>query len=135
MAVEGIGSVLDTSASTRRAGLQQEDFLKVLLTQLSYQDPLKPMDNQEYIAQLAQFSGLEQTRQVNERIADLLSLQSVDQALVLLGKQVEVTTSTGAVVGQVTTASFEGGVPNLTVQASNGTFLTNVSLSQVRVVR
>ena len=135
MAVEGIGAVLDSTASTRRAGLQQEDFLKVLLTQLSYQDPLKPMDNQEYIAQLAQFSGLEQTRQVNDRIGALLTLQSADQALGLLGKQVEVTTSTGAVVGQVTTAGFNDGSPILTVQTTSGTFLTDVSLSQIRVVR
>lgn len=135
MAVEGIGAVLDTSASTSRVGLQQEDFLKVLLTQLSYQDPLKPLDNQEYIAQLAQFSGLEQTRQVNDRMASLLSLQSVDQALSLLGKQVEVTTDTGSVVGQVTTAGFDAGIPALTVQTTDGSFLTDVALSQVRIVR
>lgn len=135
MAVEGIGAVFDATDSTRRAGLQQEDFLKVLLTQLSYQDPLKPMDNQEYIAQLAQFSGLEQTRQVNDRIGALLSLQSADQALGLLGKQVEVATSSGSVVGEVTTAGFEGGVPVLTVQTTSGTFLTDVTLSQITIVR
>lgn len=135
MAVEGIGAVFDANASTRRAGLEQEDFLKVLLAQLSYQDPLKPMDNQEYIAQLAQFSGLEQTRQVNDRIGALLSLQAADQALGLLGKEVEVVTNTGSVVGEVTTTGFANGSPVLTVRTSGGSFLTDVTLSQIVIVR
>ena len=42
-----------------------EDFLKILTSQLNNQDPLKPVDNQEFVAQIAQFATLEQSRQLN----------------------------------------------------------------------
>lgn len=136
MAIESIGSVVGgTSTALQTAGIGQEDFLKILLTQLSFQDPLKPLDNQEFIAQMAQFTSLEQARQLNDRTDALLSIQSATQSIGLIGRTVEVRTDTGTMVGQVTTITFEGGVPNLTVQTSSGTFLTGVTLSQIFVVR
>ena len=135
MAIEGIGAVLDNNVTSQRAGLGQEDFLRVLLTQFTSQDPLKPLDNQQFIAQLAQFTNLEQTRQVNDRIESLLTLQAANQAVGLLGHVVEVATDTGEVVGNVTTLTFQQGVPQLTVQTDSGEFLTNVGLSQISIVR
>ena len=49
-----------TPAAAPRQQLNQEDFLKLLTTQLSNQDPLKPMDDTQFIAQMAQFSSLQQ---------------------------------------------------------------------------
>lgn len=137
MAVESIGTVAQTSsaANLQSAGLGQEDFLKILLTQLQFQDPLKPMDNQEFIAQLAQFSGLEINRQNNEKIDTLLTLQVANQAIGLIGKTVEVGTNDGLQAGTVTTVGFQGGTPLLTVKTATGAFLTDVSLSQISVVR
>lgn len=135
MAVESIGAVADSSAALRNAGLGQEDFLKVLLTQLSFQDPLKPMDNQAFIAQMAQFTNLELTRQQNDRIESLLTIQSATQAIGLIGKTVEVKTDTGSQVGTVTTITFRNGTPLVTVKTSSGAFLTDVGLSQLFVVR
>ena len=135
MAVESIGTVADSSAALRNAGLGQEDFLKVLLTQLSFQDPLKPMDNQEFIAQMAQFTNLELTRQQNDRVESLLTIQSATQAIGLIGKTVEVRTETGSEVGTATTITFRGGNPLVTVRTSSGAFLTDVSLSQIFIVR
>lgn len=136
MAIESIGAVVgNSSTALQAAGIGQEDFLKILLTQLSFQDPLKPLDNQEFIAQMAQFTSLEQTRQLNERTDALLSIQSATQSIGLIGKTVEVRTDAGTTVGQVTTITFEAGSPNLTVQTSSGAFLTGVTLSQVFVVR
>ncbi|MBI3900274.1 MAG: flagellar hook capping protein [Gammaproteobacteria bacterium] len=135
MAVESIGTVTDSSKSLQQAGLGQEDFLKVLLTQLSFQDPLKPMDNQEFIAQMAQFTNLELTRQQNDNVNSLLTIQSATQAIGLIGKTVEVQTSTGSQVGSVTTINFQRGSPSLTVKTDAGEFLTDVSLSQVVIVR
>lgn len=135
MAVESIGAVIDNTATIRNAGLGQEDFLKVLLTQLSFQDPLKPMDNQEFIAQMAQFTNLELTRQQREQVDSLLTIQSATQAIGLIGKTVEVRTSTGSQVGNVTTITFRNGAPLATVKADNGSFLTDVSLSQIFLVR
>jgi flagellar basal-body rod modification protein FlgD len=136
MAIESIGSVVgNSSAALQAAGIGQEDFLKILLTQLSFQDPLKPLDNQEFIAQMAQFTSLEQARQLNDRTDALLSIQSATQSISLIGRTVEVRTDTGTTVGQVTTITFEGGSPSMTVQTSSGAFLTGVTLSQIFVVR
>ena len=136
MTVESIGAVLSNPTSDlTRAGLQQEDFLKVLLAQLSFQDPLKPMDNQEFIAQLAQFSAIEQSRQGNEDIEAMLTLQVADQAVGLLGHTVEVSTGGDSVVGEVVTVGFWQGLPVLTVRTGDGSFLTDIGLSQISIVR
>ncbi len=135
MAVTSIGGVSTEATTNAVNSLGQEEFLKILLTQLTYQDPLKPLDNQEFIAQLAQFSSLEQTQQLNTRIDTLLTIQSTTQAVGLLNKTVDVSTSTGTTTGEVTTLTFSNGQPMLTVKTSSGAFLTDVSLAQVSVVR
>ena len=55
--------------------LGKEAFLKLLVAQLKHQDPLKPQDDSAFVAELAQFSSLEQTMGINDRL-DLLSAQS-----------------------------------------------------------
>lgn len=136
MAIESIGAVLDAASPTLdRASLTQQDFLKLLLAQLSFQDPLKPLDNQQFLAQVAQFTSLEQTRQVNDRLESLLTLQSNNQGIGLVGKTVEVQTDTGPVVAQVSTVRFSNGVPLLTVTTADNSVLTDISLSQITVVR
>lgn len=138
MAIESIGGL--TAASTPPAqvnSLGLEDFLKVLLTQLTYQDPLKPLDNQEFIAQLAQFTSLEQSRQVNDRLEQLLTIQSATQSVGLLGRTVDVQSTTGGpnTTGEVTTLRFQQGQPLVTVRTGNGSLLTDTPLSQVVLVR
>ena len=136
MATDAVGAAgAAQQGQIQQASVGQDDLFKIMLTQLSYQDPLEPMDNQEFVAQLAQFNSLEQTRQQNEKIDSLLSLQSANQATGLLGKTVEVTSDTGSVVGEVTTITFEQGSPLLTVRKTNGEFLSEIRLSQVFVVR
>lgn len=71
--------------------LGKEDFLKLLIIQLRYQDPLSPLGNQEFMAQLAQFSSLEQLQNVNSNLqANFLLTQSLDNSLAtnLIGKRV-----------------------------------------------
>jgi flagellar basal-body rod modification protein FlgD len=138
MAVNLIGGVTSPSTSNlnlQAAGIGQEDFFRILVTQLSFQDPLKPIDNQEFIAQLAQFTSLDQTRQVNERIDTLLTIQSVSQSIGLIGRTVEVTTPGGQVVGAVTTLNFQQGQPFITVQTTDGRSLVGLTLDQITVVR
>lgn len=138
MAVNLIGGVTAPSNPTlnlQTLGLGQEDFFRILVTQLSYQDPLKPIDNQEFIAQLAQFTSLDQTRQVNERIDTLLSIQSVTQSIGLIGRTVEVLTPAGQVVGTVTTLNFEQGQPFVSVRTVEGRSLVGLTLDQITVVR
>lgn len=137
MATDAVGAAGSTQQQSQiqQASVGQDDLFKIMLTQLSYQDPLEPMDNQEFVAQLAQFSSLEQSRQQNENIESLLTLQSANQATGLLGKSVEVTTATGSVVGQVTAISFEQGSPFLSIKKPDGEFLSEIRLSQVFLVR
>jgi flagellar basal-body rod modification protein FlgD len=73
--------------------MNRDDFLKLLVAQLKNQDPLKPQDNTEFVAQLAQFSSLEATMGINDRL-DMLTLQSRGQsnteAISMVGKTVTV---------------------------------------------
>ena len=69
--------------------LGKDEFLKLLVTQLSHQDPLDPMDNRESIAQLAQFSALEQMQNVASQVEGLRHAQGITDGLLLQGKTVE----------------------------------------------
>lgn len=73
-------------------GLSQGDFLKLLLTQLQSQDPLKPLDNQEFAAQLATFNSLDQLMGINKKLETTQDLQlhlSQIEATALIGKDVQ----------------------------------------------
>jgi flagellar basal-body rod modification protein FlgD len=77
-------SATDTSSSFglvtgQESTLGRDDFLKLLVAQLQNQDPLNPQENYEYVAQLAQFSNLEQTMAINDNL-DTLLLQSRGQS-------------------------------------------------------
>ena len=116
-------------------GIGMQDFLKILLTQLTTQDPLKPMDNQAFMAQMAQFTALEQTQQLNNKIDALLSTQSALQSVGLIGRTVDISSDSGALTGAVTTLSLAGSSPQLTLRLSSGAILSNISLSQITAVR
>ncbi len=82
------------SAAQGIAGTQElgkHDFLKLLVTQLKNQDPLKPVENQEFVAQLAQFSQLEQSSQQVTLLERMIETQAAGQhysVLPLIGRQV-----------------------------------------------
>jgi flagellar basal-body rod modification protein FlgD len=136
MAIEALGGINTAQTpSVAQAVVSQQDFLKILLTQLNFQDPLKPVDNETFVAQLAQFSSLEQTRELNDGVNTLLSIQSSSQSIGLLGKTVDVSAASGTVTGTVTTIQFASGQPTLTVLATDGTILNDVGLSQITLVR
>ncbi|MFE1574348.1 flagellar hook assembly protein FlgD [Comamonas odontotermitis] len=132
MSIDGISSA---STNLRPSGLNQEAFLKILLTQLTYQDPMKPMDNQQFMAQMAQFTSLEQTQQLNDKIATLVSNQAALQSVGLIGRTVDINTNGGTLTGTVTGLSFTGGGPSLTLRTSAGATLQDISLSQIIAVR
>ena len=136
MAIEAVGGVVSgTGATPDNASISQLDFLRILVTQLSFQDPLKPMDNQEFVAQIAQFTTLEQTRQLSDRVDTLLAIQASTQSVGLIGKTVEVATETGPAQGTVTTVTFSAGQPFLSVQLASGAFITGISPAKITLVR
>lgn len=130
--------VSDVSAappSLQSMGLNMQSLLQIILTQLTYQDPLKPVDNFEFVSQLAQFTSLEQSRQLTDKMDRLLSVQSATQSLGLLGRSVDVQTEASLLSGVVKSISFNGGQSTLVINTSDGQFLTNASVSQVVQVR
>lgn len=136
MAVDAIGgSVGSGVGSVQRNGLQQEDFIKLFLTQLTFQDPLNPVDNREFLAQLAQFTNIQQTQVLSDNLNGLLSVQSASQSVGLLNRTVSVLQNNQTLTGQVTTISFNNGQPSLTVRQADGSFLQDVRLSQITLVR
>ena len=65
---------VDRPNALERNGLDRDAFLRLLLTQLQHQDPVEPMKDQEFIAQLAQFSSLEQLEDMAKSLRTLLAL-------------------------------------------------------------
>src|SRR5258708_12853560 len=107
MAVSATGIVPSNApAPNVNATVSQQDFLKILLTQLRFQDPLKPVDNQEFVAQLAQFSALEINRQSGEKLDTLLAISGANQALTLVAHTVEGTGPSDSGAGLITPLSF-----------------------------
>jgi flagellar basal-body rod modification protein FlgD len=96
--------------------LTQEDFLKLLVAQLSAQDPLNPQTDTQFIAQMAQFSALEQSKSMQSDIAQLRSQQELLQANALLGRTVAVQADPLTVAqGTVSAVQVEAGTPKLIV--------------------
>ena len=94
--IPGVTSIDNSKTVTKMAdddsSLGKDDFLKLLIAQLSAQDPLDPMGAQDFSAQLAQFSGLEQMTNVNSNLEILQKLLTTSQytsSLNLIGKTVE----------------------------------------------
>ncbi|MDP1539184.1 MAG: flagellar hook capping FlgD N-terminal domain-containing protein [Moraxellaceae bacterium] len=137
MAIDAIGAPLGATASELgQSRLDQSDFIKLFLTELTFQDPLEPINNREFLAQMAQFANLEQTRVTNESTNNLVAMSASSQSLSLLGKQVQVSDNTGeGMVGTVTAINFTTNGPLLTVSATGGSVMTDVRLSQVTLVR
>src|SRR6188768_346376 len=135
MAIGPVSAASTATSASPAANLGLQDFLKILLTQLSYQDPLKPMDNQEFMAQIAQFTSLEQTQQLNEKLDQLITNQAALQSVGLIGRTVDIQTSTGQVTGTVASLALQGESPMISVSTSGGTVISDVSLSQILSVR
>jgi flagellar basal-body rod modification protein FlgD len=74
------------AASTKDNTLGKDDFLKILITQLKNQDPMQPLEDKEFIAQMAQFTSLEQLKNMATDMN--LLRQSLGMASGLIGKQV-----------------------------------------------
>jgi flagellar basal-body rod modification protein FlgD len=93
VAIQGIQATTPQTASSILSAktVTQDDFLKLLITQLQNQDPLNPMDNQEFAAQLATFNSLGQLIDINKKLGTLQNSQAVASqfnAASLIGKEI-----------------------------------------------
>ncbi|MCB1820979.1 MAG: flagellar hook assembly protein FlgD [Candidatus Competibacteraceae bacterium] len=125
-----------TSSTSKKDLLGQEDFLKLMIAQMKNQDPTKPLDGQEYLGQLAQFSTLNSIQELQKSFdtlaQSLLSMQTT-QATSMVGKQVLVESDRGyytpgqPLEGQVTVPAS---VDNLTLKVydANGQLVNTVNM-------
>jgi flagellar basal-body rod modification protein FlgD len=130
-----IAPVSAPSSAGAAFGLDFQSLLKIILTQLTYQDPLKPLDNFQFVSQLAQFSQLQQTQSLSDQVSSLLAAQSATQATGLLGRTVDIATETQTITGTVKAISFTNGQPELTINTQDGRVISNLSITNVAQVR
>lgn len=128
------GAGLNSQASNA-FGLSFESLLKIILTQLTYQDPLKPMDNFEFVSQLAQFSQIQQGQTMNERLEQLVSAQATGQATSLLGTMVDIPAGAATVSGEVVAIAFQNGAPSVTIKTSDGRTVSNIAIANITQIR
>lgn len=86
--------------------LGKDDFLKLLITQLTNQDPTSPMEDTQFISQMAQFSSLEQMTNMNESFNKIASMINSSQAASTLGRTVEIDIGDTTTQGVVEATSF-----------------------------
>ncbi len=108
-AVSSTGSAVSSAITTQTGSstLDREAFMLLLVTQFQYQDPLNPMEDKEFIAQLAQFSSLEQMMNMNESMTSLTAAtksQEMVNATSYIGKTVDVS---GSTISKETNATTE----------------------------
>ena len=117
------------TSDTGKQTLNVDDFLKLITVQLTNQDPLKPMEDTQFISQMANFTSLEQMKTLSANFSAFSGAQQIVSAQNLLGRTVTIATEGGNVVGPVTGVKIEGGAPLLLV--NGGTFdpadVTNVT--------
>lgn len=93
------------AGKTTSQSLGKDDFLKLLITQLSNQDPTSPMENTEFIAQMAQFSSLEQMTNMSESFTQLANMLTASEASSVIGRTVEVDLNGSVLTGAVEAAT------------------------------
>jgi len=111
--------------------LGKDDFLRILLTQLAHQDPTAPMQDKEFIAQMAQFSSLEQMTNLASDFSRMARMLTASEATNAIGRGVEINLENETVQG-VVQAVTRGEVPQILV---NGRYFNWDQVSTVMKVK
>ena len=122
-----------TSSSSNQAtnGMGKDTFMKLLVAQMSNQNPMEPTDDKEMIAQMTQFSTLEQITNMATESTKSATASQMSQAVNLLGRTVTYLDTDGnKQTGTVDQVSMVNGAPNLTVGGNDG--ITTSQITQVR---
>jgi flagellar basal-body rod modification protein FlgD len=131
-------------AKTNQTGsniLGKDDFLKILITQLQNQDPASPMQDREFIAQMASFSSLEQMTNMNQTMQQFLTFQteaSLLQQSQMIGKQVTYESESGDAEGEKVIEEKEGTVKavlfekgSVMLEMSDGSKITSFQVIKI----
>jgi len=105
-------------AMNKTAGKQMlgaDDFMKLLTTQLTSQDPMNPMKDTEFISQMANFTSLEQMRTLSKSFESFTTDQKLASAPSYLGRQVTITDATGDTTGIVEAIKLKDGKPAIVI--------------------
>ena len=105
------------SQQTSKTAVDYQSFLKLLIAEMKNQDPTKPMDSTQYVAQLATFSQVEQSVQTNTKLDQIMSSSALSQADALIGRSI--TSADGKTTGTV--ASVRLASSGLIAVLQNGT--------------
>lgn len=128
-----VAPVSSTTSSTSSAyGLSFQSLLQIVLDELTYQDPLNPVSNYDFVSQLGQFSQLQLSDTLNTDMTQLLTTQSALQATSMLGQTAEFTSNGTTVSGTVSGIAFNSGQqPTVTITTSSGQTVGNLSITDL----
>ena len=113
-AVNSFNKSIAVNGRTASQELGKDDFLKLLLAQLANQDPTSPMENTQFIAQMAQFSSLEQMTNMSNEFTKLATMLNSSEAVTVIGKTVDIDVS-GQLVSVVVDGATRGANPQVEV--------------------
>ena len=142
MAIEGVGANNVSNSggfSNAQSTLGKDEFMRLLITKLQYQDPLNPTDDEAFIADLAQFSSLEQMENMNGGLSDLALLQSNSTNTTMvnyIGKTAVLAGDTINLESNFSTINYE--LPNnaesvkISIYSENGQLIKTIDSSSVQ---
>jgi flagellar basal-body rod modification protein FlgD len=124
----------ETASSTRNTGsstLDVNDFLSLITVQLTNQDPLKPMEDTQFISQMASFTSLQQMQTLSKDFSSFTTDSKSMNAQNYLGKNVTLATDKGVVSGMVTAVTYNDGNPEITVggKSYDPAFVTGITMA------
>ncbi|TPM36943.1 flagellar hook assembly protein FlgD [Mesorhizobium sp. B2-3-4] len=93
-----------TTTQTSKTAVDYNSFLKLLIAEMKNQDPTKPMDSTQYVAQLATFSQVEQSVQTNTKLDQIMQSSALSQADALIGRNI--TSADGKTTGTVASVTL-----------------------------
>jgi flagellar basal-body rod modification protein FlgD len=122
--------VLAAATRAHKTSLGVDDFLKLLTVQLQHQDPMKPMEDAEFMGQMAQFAALEQTKELATSFSEFTKLQNLNSVQQFLGKTVTVDKGDGSTdQGTVSEVSLIGTDPQIYLNGAKYNMSSVVSVS------
>jgi flagellar basal-body rod modification protein FlgD len=124
------GQTGQTTPTNPNATLGKDDFLKLLVTQLQHQDPMSPMDDKDFMGQMAQFSSLEQMTNMATDLNQLEYSNQLSQSVSLIGHTVTYTKDDGTMASGVASAVSTDDANQITIKVGD----TSVVPADVRGV-